>query len=201
MISEGFSIEWTAVGAGIVSFLIAYSFDWAALKRIASLKQMIAVAMFILHGYALYAVCWGITRFALPVPLLWIGWVLLPLSLLLLFYSFFIEIPFTKTYAKKGSSNQLVTTGTYALVRHPGVIWYCLLLLSLFFVTGSMTLLVAAPIWIIMDLIYVVIQERFFFGNLFPGYPDYQKQTPMLMPTRQSIVKCIKTLKTKEVLE
>ena len=129
MPAEGFSINWIAVVAGVASFLVAYSFDWAAQVKIRGLKQTIAVVVFVLHGYALYAACWGVARFPLPPPILWIGWVLFPVSLILLIYSFFIEIPFNQTYAKTGSSNQLVTTGSYALVRHPGVIWYPFILL------------------------------------------------------------------------
>lgn len=188
------SINWIAVAVGALSFLIAYSFDWASLKGIAGLKQTIAVAVFVLHGYALYAAAWGVVRFSLPAPFLWIGLVLSPVSLLLLAYSFFIEVPFARTYAKTGTSHQLVTTGSYALVRHPGVIWYSLFLLFLFFATGSMTLLVAAPLWVLLDIIYVVIQERFFFDTMFPGYRDYRRQTPMLIPNRRSMVRSIKTL-------
>jgi len=199
MPAEGFSINWIAVAIGIISFLIAYSFDWAAQAKIRGLKQTIAVAVFVLHGYALYAACWGVARFPLPPFLLWIGWILFPISLMLLIYSFFIEIPFARTYTKTGSSDQLITTGSYALVRHPGVIWYSVILLSLFFITGSMTLFVAAPIWILMDILYVFIQEWFFFDRQFPRYHKYRQQTPMLIPTKRSIVKCIKTLKPKEV--
>lgn len=191
---EGFSVNWIAVSVGVLSFLVAYCFDWAALKGIRGLKQTIAVVVVILQGSALYAAGWEGARFSLPAPLFWIGLVLLPVSLLLLIYSFFIEIPFAKTYARTGSGSQLVTTGSYALVRHPGVIWYSILLLALFFVTGSMTLLVAGPLWLLMDIIYVVLQERFFFDDMFPGYGDYRRQTPMLFPTRRSIARGLRTL-------
>ncbi len=190
---EEFSVRWMAVAAGVLSFLIAYLFDWAALAGIRGLKQAIGVVVVALHGYALYSAGWGAARFYLPAPFLWTGWVLLPASLLLLVYSFFIEIPFTKTYARTGSGDYLVTTGSYALVRHPGVVWYSLFLLSLFFVTGSMTLVVAGPIWLVMDVIYVYIQERFFFDDMFPKYRAYRKQTPMLFPNRRSIARSLKT--------
>lgn len=190
----GFSTNWVAVAAGAFSFLMAYSFDWAALKKIRGLKQAIAIVVVVIHGYALYAAGWGVARFSLPAPFSWIGLVLLPISLLLLCYSFFIEIPFTKTYARTGSGDQLVTTGSYALVRHPGVIWYFIFLLSMFLVTGSITLLVAAPIWLLLDIVYVVVQERFFFDTMFPGYRDYRRQTPMLLPTRKSIARSLRTL-------
>lgn len=187
-------IEWTAVGAGVLSFLVAYSFDWAALKRVPGLKQSIAIVVVVLHGYALLAASWGGTRFWLPDVLFWISLGLLPLSLFLLAYSFFLEIPFAKTYAQAGTSGQLVTTGTYGLVRHPGVIWYALFLLALLFVTRSVTLLVATPLWVLLNILYVVLQERFFFDKMFPGYPEYRRQTPMLIPTGKSIARCLQTL-------
>ncbi|MBI4295370.1 MAG: hypothetical protein HY669_04305 [Chloroflexi bacterium] len=191
---EEAGIKWIAVVAGAVSLVVAYSFDWASIKGIPRLKQTIGSIAIVLHGYALYAASWGVASFSLPAPFFWIGLVFVPISLLLLSYSFFIEIPFARTYAKTGSGDQLVTTGTYALVRHPGVIWYSLFLISLFLATGSMTLLVAFPIWVLLDVLYVIIQERFFFDRMFPGYRAYRQQTPMLIPTRKSIARSFKTL-------
>jgi hypothetical protein len=30
---------------------------------------------------------------------------------------------------------------------------------------------------------------------MFPGYEQYKRETPMLIPTRESIARCIKTLR------
>jgi hypothetical protein len=51
-----------------------------------------------------------------------------------------------------------------------------------------------------MDILYVVIQERYFLPQMFPDYPEYKRQTPMLIPNRRSIAACLKTLKLKEAL-
>jgi hypothetical protein len=56
-------------------------------------------------------------------------------------------------------------------------------------VPRSRLLLLAAPLWIFLDGLYVWIQERFFFGQMFAGY-QYKKETPMLIPTPASIVRC-----------
>jgi len=80
----------------------------------------------------------------------------------------------------------LIKTGTYALVRHPGVIWYVLFLIALLLISRSRLLLIALPIWVFMDVLYVFIQEKFYFPHMFPGYGEYKKETPMLIPNRKS---------------
>jgi hypothetical protein len=40
----------------------------------------------------------------------------------------------------------------------------------------------------------VWVQDRVYFPELFPGYSQYRHETPMLIPTRESITKCLKTL-------
>jgi len=192
-------INWWALIVGVAGFLVVYTFDWVSLRRIRATKQIVGFLFIALEGYALFLACWGVSRFWLPVGVVVLGWFFLPASVVLLVYSVLIEIPFVKTYRRAGVGNRLIRTGTYALVRHPGVIWYALFLLSLVLITRSVTLLVAAPVWLLMDVLYVVIQERFFLQRIFPTYEQYRHQTPMLIPTRRSIVDCSKTLKRREV--
>jgi protein-S-isoprenylcysteine O-methyltransferase Ste14 len=85
---------------------------------------------------------------------------------------------------------KLVKTGTYALVRHPGVLWFGLLLFSLVLISRSQLLLVAAPVWLVIDVLYAWVQDRFFFERMFPGYGAYRAETPMFIPTRRSILRC-----------
>ncbi len=140
-------------------------------------------------------VCLRTERVLLPLWASWLGWVLLGASLFLLIYSLFIELPFRKTYVEGEGERGLVRTGTYALVRHPGVLWYALFLLSLVLVSKSKLLLLASPIWLFMDVLWVTIQEWFFFNKMFPGYDGYRRETPMIVPNRRSIAACIRTLR------
>jgi len=123
------------------------------------------------------------------------GWPLLIISACLLVYSIFLEIPFKQTYAMNGVGDKLVKTGTYALVRHPGVLWFGLFLTALIVVSRSKLLLIAAPLWFLLDVSWVWIQERLYFNQMFPGYEQYRRETPMLIPTRESITRCMKTLR------
>ena len=183
---------------GSLAFLIAFFFDLAAIKRIRYLKQIIGLACISLFGYSLFAVCFAPVKLRLPDWLSRMGWLFFLVSFSLLVYSLFLEIPFRQTYAADGVGDRLVKTGTYALVRHPGVLWFALFLASLMLVSRSRLLLVAAPVWFFMDVLYVWIQERFYFTRMFPGYEQYKKDTPMLIPTRRSIDRCIKTLRRTE---
>lgn len=187
-------IKWLAVIIGVVGFIIAYFFDWVSIKRIPGAKQIIGFLFVAFEGCALFIALWKVNQFWLPFGAVVLGWFLLPISILLFIYSLFIEIPLIKTYRRIGVGDRLVKSGTYALVRHPGVIWYALFLLSLLLITRSVTLLVAAPVWLLMDILYVVIQERFFFDKMFSEYKEYRMETPMLVPNRKSISNCFKTL-------
>ena len=115
------------------------------------------------------------------------------ISTVLLIYSLFIEIPFTTTYAEPGSSGVLVTTGTYALVRHPGVLWFGFWLLGWVLVSHRRLVLQGGTIWLLLDIALVALEEKFFFGKMFPGYSSYQQTTPMLMPTPKSLARCLRT--------
>jgi protein-S-isoprenylcysteine O-methyltransferase Ste14 len=65
--------------------------------------------------------------------------------------------------------------------------WFTLTMLALILVSASRLMLIAAPIWVGLDVILVAIQDRFFFGKMFAGYEQYRRQTPMLIPNRQSL--------------
>lgn len=180
---------------GIFGFLMAYAFDWASLKQMPVVKQLAGIAAVCLLGYAIVMVCISPAKLNLPAFTLPLGVCLLLISLSLLVYSLFIEIPFHSTYAEQRVNGKLINTGTYALVRHPGVIWLAFVCISLFLIFPSFTLLLATIVWIVTDIIYVILQERFIFPKILPDYPKYQKQTPFLIPNSHSFKACLKTIK------
>jgi protein-S-isoprenylcysteine O-methyltransferase Ste14 len=180
---------------GVLGFLVAHLFDVVSLKRIPGAKQGVGIVVAALIGYATLMVCLDSERLALPIWVTWLGWALLSVSVPLLVYSLFVNLPFRKTYVAPGVGDRLVRTGTYALVRHPGVFWYALLLVSLILISKSKLLLVASPIWLGMDILHVVIQDKFLFGKMFKDYEDYRRETPMLIPNRRSISACLRTIR------
>jgi protein-S-isoprenylcysteine O-methyltransferase Ste14 len=180
---------------GVLGFAAAFAFDWASLKRIPVIKQLVGLLALSLLIYATIMVCHSPTKLELPIFARIIGSCLLVIFLFLLVYSLFIELPFRRTYTKQNVGKKLISTGTYALVRHPGVIWLAFVFLALTLLYPSTTLFLAIVIWLLMDLIYVTVQDKYFFPKMFPHYRDYKKQTPFLIPTKQSFFACLKTLR------
>ena len=183
------------VAVGCLGFLLIHLFDIVSLKRLPWAKPFTWILGSGLLVYALAIVCLRSDKLPLPTWSTWLGWVLLTISLLLLIYSLFVNLPFRKTYIATGVGDKLITTGLYALVRHPWIHCFTLVLLSLVLVSKSSLLLIAAPIFILLPIVLAVIQDKFVFGRMFDGYESYQRETPMLVPNRQSLNAFINSLK------
>ena len=179
---------------GVVGFISLFCFDMASLKERLFLKRAAFIAG---HGILVFSsimVVISPDKIELSPVFKIIGPVFSFVFFLILIYSIFIEIPIKNTFIQQNRNNVLVKTGTYGLVRHPGVLWYVFFLLGLFLMTGSKTLLFALPVWSAVDIIYIILQERFIFIKMFgEEYRKYQKEVPILIPTLKSIKKCIST--------
>ncbi len=180
---------------GVLGFVAGYFFELASLKRVAIAKPLLGIAAASLLAYSTVMVSLDSERFWLPGWLQVAGWLLLPVSTFLLVYSLLLELPFLSTYRVQDRGPHLVTRGTYALVRHPTVPWYVLLLLSLLLVSRAELLLLAFPIWVSLDVAWIVLQERLLLDRVFPEYGAYRRSTPMLIPNRRSVVACLKSLR------
>jgi protein-S-isoprenylcysteine O-methyltransferase Ste14 len=184
---------------GITGFLIIHLCDPVAIKRIPVVKTIVWVLGSSLLVYALVMISLRPDRLPLPIWSTWLGWALLSVSTLLFLCSLFISLPFRKTYLATGVGEKLITGSLYALTRHPGVPWYILLMLSLILASKSALLLIAAPIFILLDIAAVVLQDMFFFGRMFADYESYRRQTPMLVPNRKSLRAFINSLRQARV--
>jgi len=175
------------IGLGTIGFLIIHVSDYISLKRISLLKPIVWLLGGGILAYSIFQLCFTTAKFSVPWWLIGLGWVLLILSLCALLYALFINLPFNKTYVKRGVGDKLIKTGFYALVRHPGVPAFSIMMISLLLVSGSQQLVTAVPIYILLDIVLVILQDKFYFPRMFPGYGSYQQETPMLVPNRQSI--------------
>ncbi|MEE8413071.1 MAG: methyltransferase [Dehalococcoidales bacterium] len=180
---------------GGLGFLVIHIFDIVALKKVPGAKPVVWILGSGMLVYALVMLMLQPAKLSLPAWMPLTGWLLLSVSLILLIYSLFISLPFRKTYVASGVSDRLITKGMYSLVRHPGVIWLSLVLLSLILVSSSSLLLAAAPLFIFLDIILVTIQDKVFFSRMFDGYQDYRLETPMVLPNRKSFYAFINSLK------
>ncbi|MBN1335198.1 MAG: hypothetical protein JXB39_04500 [Deltaproteobacteria bacterium] len=180
--------------AGVLAYLPAALAEVGALKGNRGWKPAGWATAALLHAWAVPA--------AALAPSAWlpgnlakaVGSMLAAVAAILLVWSFALEIPFASSWTRSAPGHRLVTTGTYALVRHPGVLWYALVLLGLLLATGSGTLLVGAPLWIAIDVVYVAWEESVVFPSQFPDYARYRNTTPMLVPTPASLGRAIRTL-------
>ncbi|HEB29248.1 MAG TPA: hypothetical protein ENI15_00020 [Spirochaetes bacterium] len=180
---------------GVLGFIIFFCFDMASLKGNLFIKRAAFIMGHSFLAYSLLMVCIGPEKIELSRVYRLTGLVFSSVFFLIMIYSIFIEIPFKVTYIGQNRENVLVKTGTYGLVRHPGVLWYIFFLSGLFLMTGSKTLLFALPVWSAVDIIYIVLQERFIFIKMFgEEYREYQQEVPILIPTRKSIKRCVSTL-------
>ncbi|HYE10860.1 MAG TPA: hypothetical protein VEF53_11830 [Patescibacteria group bacterium] len=179
---------------GAIAFIFLFLFDIYTLTNAGLKKKIFGVLGLSLFTYSALMVAITSERVYLPMSLRIIGFVLWSAAGALLVYSLFLELPFVKTYGKSQYSNELVDTGTYALCRHPGVLWFGLMFLFFFLATGAIQLIPAGIIWTSIDVFHVYLQEKFFFPKMFPRYKDYMREVPMLIPTGRSIKKCINTL-------
>lgn len=182
------------VGVAAVGFLAGYLFELAWLKRVPGARPALWTASLGLLGYALVMVCIRSTRFDLPGWVGGVGWGLLLTTSALLVYSLFLEPPFARTYLHNSPRHSLVQTGTYALVRHPAMVWYVLLLIALVLISRSVILLTTLPVWVLLEGLWVILQEQMVLSRLFPDYVQYRQKTPMFIPTWRSTRASLKSL-------
>ncbi len=187
------------IALGATSFLVVFWVDAASLKGMGHLKPILWLASIALFASGLLLSLNDPDRLPIPAPLVVVGWVLSILFAMLTVYSLFVEIPFLSAYVRKGRPSKVVSRGTYALCRHPGVLWLSGFLLALVLAHGSLWLLLAVPVWIGLDILYVVLQERLFFVRMFGAeYLAYQRSVPMLLPTARSVRECARTIFRRE---
>jgi len=183
------------IAVGSLGFLIIHLFDIVAIKKIPRAKPIIWSAGSILLVYALVMLSLQSNTLPLPLWSVGVGWILFGTAFVIFIYALFINLPFRKTYIASGAGDKLVRNRLYTLVRHPGVLFFTLVLLSLILISHSYLLLIATPVFILLDIVLVVIQDKFFFVRMFDDYNSYKKITPMLLPNRQSITAFINSIK------
>ncbi len=158
------------------------------------MKPIVWAGGFAILFFSLARMCLLSDSLQMPGWVAWMGWAMFAVSVVMITLALFVNLPFRKTYIEPGVGDKLVKSGLYALVRHPGIYWVALFFFSLVFISDSHIMLIAAPIFVVLNTSLVVFQDKYFFPRMFKGYDQYQKETPMLVPNRQSIKAFIKSL-------
>ena len=183
-----------AVWFNVIGYLWGILHDIAARRGTPRVKPFFMGAMVAGHATAVYRLLRYTPRLGVPGVLRAFAVVLAPLSWAAMFYSIFVEIPLRKAWIDQGHTDQLVTTGTYALARHPGVIWFTFALIFTALATRSKRLLLASPVMVAGDVGHVAFQDRYVLPEVFgDAYERYQRTTPFLVPTPRSVRRFIQT--------
>lgn len=123
----------------------------------------------------------------IPMALRIAGGALGVASLALVTLALLVAVPSLRLYAGSDREQRLITSGLYAMSRHPGVPALGAFLVSLVLLTGSRMLAIATPVWIVLDVGHVIWQERFYLLRVYgEDYRRYQAEVPMLLPTASS---------------
>lgn len=171
---------------GCFAFFLMACIDWAMQHDYPRLKPLFllgACASFSIGLWSVLALSDGeISNGWIRIP----GWICIFFFGSLLIYSIFIEIPLKSTYLDSHESQVLIDTGTYALSRHPGVLWFAGFILGLCLIHLSAITIFAGGVWLLADVLLVVIEDHYFFPKTILGYTHYKETTPFLLPTRES---------------
>lgn len=182
------------IALGCLAFLFLYIFD---INKIfvfhKGLNVFFAVGILLLAGATAGLLAQGERDWYLSAVLHNAFWFFSLVFFLLLMFALFFALPFSRTYVKLERNNLVVDTGMYALSRHPGVLWFFLMYVSLWLASGKTLLLWAAVIWTIMDVIHVYVQDRWIFPRTLQNYRNYQNTTPFLLPDFPGIIKYLQT--------
>lgn len=175
---------------GLVGFGFIAAAEYSSQKQVGLLKPLLWLMSIACLLYALIMGWVDSPRFAIPLAFSRVALVSSFAFGGLFLYSAFLEVPFRSSYMEKTKQRRLVTGGTYALVRHPGVLWSIGWLLSVVLVSRSLVLAMAVPFWVAANISCVYLEEKVNLEKAFgEEHKEYQKVTPMFIPTKASLLR------------
>lgn len=176
---------------GCLAFALFFLGDYNDWKLRTPLLQTCFPLGFLLLAASTAFTCLSGSSPASPVLRLIFGAVGL-ICLLLMLYSLFWAIPAGSSYMKAGEGREVCAAGVYALCRHPGVLFFIFLYLSLWATFGLP--LYMALTYSFLNVLLITLEDLWIFPALIRGYARYKAETPFLIPTPQSIRRCFATL-------
>ncbi len=96
----------------------------------------------------------------------------------LYFYTSFLSLP--KGSLDSNENGAVVSSGIYAYCRHPGLYAFWLVAISASFLASSREALIIGIANAVINTIYIIIQDIYFFPHYIEGYEEYKKQVPFL---------------------
>ena len=179
---------------GIIAFILYFIYDFNTIhKNNKFIKTFFLIGTIILVGITGYnTVIYFINT---NIYLIILCSILSLLFLSLLVYTLFFAIPFDETYVKDSKKRLAYTKGVYGICRHPGMLWFIGLYLSLWGLTNNPSCGLFYIIMILCDLLYIIYQDVYIFPKTFSNYDEYKMTTPFLLPFNSK-----KELTTKDLI-
>jgi len=171
----------------VVAYLLFFLYDWLEAGRpeggspavlFGSACALVVAATVILLVHALPSCPWDLLSVvALVLALVFAG---------LMVKALFFSLP-ADTYRAPRQGRSTCTRGMYALCRHPGVLWYSLMFVSLALMLRSSLAAAGCALLIAGDVAYMLFQDAWSFPRIFCDYDAYRRSVPLFLPTRASI--------------
>jgi protein-S-isoprenylcysteine O-methyltransferase Ste14 len=180
------SLVWMVANSGLVAATNPELLNQRGLwkkKRDAKPWDRKLVILFGLFGFYLLPIVAGLDvgRYGWSNPGLWspiLGTLLFSLGWLLITWAMLVNTHFEVTVRIQTDRNhKVVTTGPYAIIRHPGYVGASLWALASPLVIGSLYALIPAALTVLILVIRTAREDRTLQAEL-PGYADYAKQVP-----------------------
>lgn len=101
----------------------------------------------------------------------------------------FFSLPRQASYGQPGEQRAVCEKGVYALCRHPGVLFFCFLMLFLWLGAGLSPF--AAAVYGLLDVLLAAFEDQVVFARRIEGYSEYQAEVPFLIPNQRSAMHCL----------
>ena len=171
----------------IAAYLLFFLYDWRTVSRKGNKGSILVFCA----GCALVTIAATLLVISQLPSCPWdaLSFIFLALALasaVLMVKALFFSLP-ADTYTAPEQSRRTYARGMYALCRHPGVLWYCMLFASLAIMLRTSAALIGCCALCAGDLTYMAFQEAWSFPHTFCDYAAYRQNVPLFFPSRASV--------------
>ncbi|MCF0133763.1 MAG: hypothetical protein HUJ72_07845 [Blautia sp.] len=200
---------WFVGGIAAFGCFVLYDLNSVLWKKRA-LHSCFLTGCILLLGMTLYMLISGSATVDHGVRF-WVFFLAAVVFVVLLIYTLFFALPFGETYlAKEGDAQgklyahrhaekerkpEVYNRGMYALCRHPGVLWFFLFYFFMGIALYPAAFLYPGLFYSALNVGYVVLQDVWTFPETLNGYGQYKRETPFLLPDKESIRSCLSDIR------
>lgn len=120
----------------------------------------------------------ALTRFFMASALLTAAVALVFLAITV--HALFFALPGEASYLSPGERRSVCCTGPYALCRHPAVLSFAMMYITLS--TGLGFPVRSTIVYITLNILLSLFEDMFVFERIIDGYTQYKENTPFLLP-------------------